>query len=212
VLTSHPDYPKVKDKIAKSGENLHDHLFNEILNLAKAQNLNSYHEITKNFHIYPDFHGNRSPIADSSLRGMICGLSMHDSIYISYLAVIQALAYSTKHIIESLYDAGREKFKALLICGGLSKNKLFVQTNADVCGIPMLVSSEPESVLLGAAILGATASGTFPNLLTAINELSNEAFQIEPDESSFGYHEKKYRVYLKMLENQRDCKKIMDEN
>lgn len=182
------------------------------MKLAKTQNLNSFHEITKNFHIYPDFHGNRSPIADSSLRGMICGLSMHDSIYISYLAVIQGLAYSTKHIIDSLYEAGREKFKALLICGGLSKNKLFVQTNADVCGIPMLISSEPESVLLGAAILGATASGNFPNLLTAINELSNEAFQIEPDKSSFGYHEKKYRVFLKMLDDQRGYKKIMEGN
>lgn len=191
---------------------MHDYLYNEVLKLAEAQNLNSFHEITKNFHIYSDYHGNRSPIADSSLRGMICGLSMHDSIYISYLAIIQALGYSTKHIIESLYKAGREKFKAILICGGLSKNKLFVQTNADVCGIPLLISSEPESVLLGAAILGAKASGTFPNLITAIKELSNEAFKIEPDKSSFGYHEKKYRVYLKMLEDQREYQKIMKGN
>lgn len=212
VLTNHQDYAKIKAKVGSSGESIHDYLYSKILKLTKAQNLNSFHELTKNFHVYPDFHGNRSPIADSTLRGMICGLALHDSIYISYLAVIQALAYSTKHIIESLYDAGREtKFKAILMCGGLSKNKIFVQTNADVCGVPILISSEPESVLLGAAILGAKASGNFPNLLTAIAELSNEAFQIEPQESSFGYHERKYRVYLKMLEDQKTYKKIMEE-
>lgn len=207
VLSTHPDYDKTKHL----SDNIHDHLYGEILKMAKAQNLNSYHELTKSFHYYPDFHGNRSPIADSSLRGMICGLSMHDSIYISYLAIIQALAYSTKHIIESLYAAGREKFKAILICGGLSKNKLFVQANADICEIPMLISSEVESVLLGASMLGATASGSFPNLLSAITELSNEAFQIEPDKSSFNYHSRKYRVFLKMLSDQQAYRDIMKQ-
>lgn len=205
VLSTHPDYEKTK----LLSDNIHEHLHGEILSMAKAQNLKSYHELTKKFHIYPDFHGNRSPIADSTLRGMICGLSMHDSIYISYLAIIQALAYSTKHIIDSLYSAGREKFKAILICGGLSKNKLFVQTNADICEIPMLISSEAESVLLGAAMLGATAS-SFTNLLSAITELSNEAFQIEPDKSSFDYHSRKYRVFLKMLADQQSYNDIMN--
>lgn len=207
ILSTHPDYSKIKE----IHPSIHDHLYSEILKLAKAQNLNSYHELTKNFHIYPDFHGNRSPIADSSLRGMVSGLTMHDSIYIFYLAIIQAIAYSTKHIIESLYAAGRKKFKAILICGGLSKNKLFVQANADICEIPILISSEVESILIGAAMLGATASGAFKNLLTAINELSNDAFQIEPDKSSFDYHSRKYRVYLKMLKDQQEYKKIMSD-
>jgi FGGY-family pentulose kinase len=208
MLTTHPDYDELKLKIGD--QNMHDHLYTEIMSQAEAENFSSFHDLTRNFHIYPDFHGNRSPIADSSLRGMISGLSMHDSIYVYYLAIIQALSYSTRHIIETLYASGRKKFEAILICGGLSKNKLFVQTNADVCGIPVLLSSETESVLGGAAMLGATASGSFPNLLTAISQLSNEAFTIEPDSKSFDFHSRKYQVYLKMLEHQNEYKKIMN--
>lgn len=209
ILNNHPDYQKILKE--SSGSNIHDYLYDEILKISASQKLKSFHELTKDFHIYPDYHGNRSPIADSTLTGMICGLTMHNSIFISYLAVIQALSYSTKHIIESLYKAGRNEFQSILICGGLSKNKLFVQTTADVCSIPVLISDEQESVLLGSAILGATASKIFPNLKTAINELKNKAYQVEADVNSFDYHSRKYRVYLKMLDNQQSYKAIMNE-
>ena len=125
--------------------------------------------------------------------------------------MIQALAYSTKHIIESLYESGREEFKSILICGGLSKNKLFVQTTADVCKMPVLISKEPESVLLGSAMLGARASGIFDSLDEAINSLKNDANQVEPDWKSFEYHDRKYRVFLKMLSDQNAYKAIMNE-
>lgn len=51
-----------------------------------------------------------------------------------------------------------------MICGGLSKNQLFVQTHADVCSVPVLVPTEPESVLVGASMLGAAAAKIYPNL------------------------------------------------
>ncbi len=45
-----------------------------------------------------------------------------------------------------------------MICGGLSKSALFVQTHADVLGIPVVLPDQTESVLLGAAMLGAAAA------------------------------------------------------
>lgn len=27
--------------------------------------------LTKDFHVWPDFHGNRSPFADSNIKGMV---------------------------------------------------------------------------------------------------------------------------------------------
>lgn len=50
------------------------------------------------------------------------------------------------------------------MCGGLSKNKLFVQTYADVCRMPVLEPVESEMVLLGAAILGAMAAKEYTSL------------------------------------------------
>lgn len=208
LMKSHPDYEKILNEL-RDGESIYDHLFKEIQQLAVSQNLKSFHELTQNFHIYPDFHGNRSPVGDSELKGMISGLSMHVSIFITYLAVIQSLAYSTKHIIESLYESGREHFKSILICGGLSKNKLYIQAHADVCSIPVLISNEDESVLIGAAMLGATASGLYKNLKAAVEDLSNSCYEITPDRNSFEFHTRKFQVFLKMLDDQRSYDEIM---
>jgi ribulose kinase len=121
-------------------------------------------------------------------------------------------AYSTKHIIESLYQSGRPKFKSILICGGLSKNKLYVQTHADVCGIPVLISKEEESVLVGAAMLGATASGLYKNLEAAVEDLSNSCYEVSPDGDSCDFHDRKFKVFMKMLEDQRSYGQIMASN
>lgn len=208
LITNHSDFAKLSSSL-KEGETIHDILFQGVLKLAKDLKKHSFHEITRDFHIYPDWHGNRSPIGDPDLKGITVGSTMHDSIYVTYLAVIQALAYQTKQIIESLYSNGREKFSTILICGGLSKNKLFIQTHADICGIPVSISTESESVLLGAAMLGATASGYYNDLETAAISLSNACFQIKPDSKSFEFHEQKYRVFLKMLEDQQSYSIIM---
>ena len=48
--------------------------------------------------------------------------------------------------------------KVATICGGLSKCEVFVQTNSDVLQIEIIKPHQMESVLLGAAMLGAAAA------------------------------------------------------
>lgn len=53
------------------------------------------HELTAGVHVWPDYHGNRSPLADATLRGSICGLSLADdldNLAVMYLAFVQSLA------------------------------------------------------------------------------------------------------------------------
>lgn len=93
---------------------------------------------------------------------------------ILYLAFIQALAYGTCHIIASLNKQGRSDFKSLIICGGLSKNRIFVETHADACNMAVLLPNETEAVLVGAAILGACAAQQFSTLEVNVPPTSNE--------------------------------------
>jgi len=45
---------------------------NELLvKMAADRGLDAIDKLTENFHVYPDFHGNRSPIADPTLKGMV---------------------------------------------------------------------------------------------------------------------------------------------
>lgn len=84
--------------------------------------------LTQNLHVWPDFHGNRAPIADPTMKGMICGLTLDcgvSSLALLYLAVVQALAYGTRLIVDSTercvgttvwYPKQRSGFKRDIIC------------------------------------------------------------------------------------------------
>lgn len=62
------------------------------------------HYLTKDIHVWPDYHGNRSPLADPNIKGMISGATMDASVEnlaITYLAFVQALTVgfrSTKYM------------------------------------------------------------------------------------------------------------------
>lgn len=213
-LKTHPAYDLVVRNSDEKKINLYIYL-NKLLEMLAVKNgLKNFQELTKSVHIWPDFHGNRTPIADPNLRGMISGLTMitdEENLATMYLAIIQSLAYGTRHIIESLIKNGRPEFKSILLCGGLSKNELFVQTHSDVCSIPVLLPQEPEAVLLGASMLGACAAKVFPDLQSAMMAMGGKANVVTPNPNSVEFHNKKYKVFLKMLEDQRSYENIMKE-
>ncbi|XP_061694414.1 FGGY carbohydrate kinase domain-containing protein isoform X2 [Syngnathoides biaculeatus] len=116
--------------------------------------------LASGLHVWPDFHGNRSPLADPTLKGMVVGLSLSqslDDLALLYLATVQALALGTLHILEAMKEAGHD-IRTVFLCGGLSKNSLFVQIHANATGLPVVLPQQAEAVLVGAAVLGACAA------------------------------------------------------
>ncbi|XP_065214948.1 FGGY carbohydrate kinase domain-containing protein-like [Planococcus citri] len=214
IIDTHPASQSVKRKCIERA-NIHiTQYLNDILDkIAESKGLNSVDELTNEIHIWPDFHGNRSPIADPNLRGMILGLTMacdEENLAVIYLATIQALAYGTKHIIDAMCHAGHKNIQSVIICGGVSKNKLFVDTHANAIGLPILIPEQTESVLLGAAQLGAAVAGFYDNLDEAVCSMAGPAEQVKPNLDTASYHEKKYQVFLEMLSHQRCCQTIMN--
>jgi FGGY-family pentulose kinase len=60
IIQTHPAFNILKEKLSKEKNKLIYELLNDILlNLAQDKTLNSLSYLTKNIHIYPDFHGNR---------------------------------------------------------------------------------------------------------------------------------------------------------
>lgn len=69
----------------------------------------------------------------------------------------------------------------LLLCGGLTKSDIFVKTMADSVNLPVVIPFEQESVLLGAAMLGASASGKFVSLFEAMEKMGSKSKIIQPN-------------------------------
>jgi FGGY-family pentulose kinase len=203
IIHSHVRGPELQAEATRRGTSVYA-LLNERLD-ALVQGMAFPAELTRDIHVLPDHHGNRSPRADPSLRGMVSGLRLTDSVdslALVYLATIQAIAYGTRHIIEAMNEQGY-RIHRLIACGGDIKNPVFVREHADITGCRTVLPKEPEAVLLGAAMLGAVASGDQPSLLAAMAAMSHAGRVIEPAGGSVAaYHEAKYRVFHRMYADQ----------
>ncbi len=78
-----------------------------------------------------------------------------------------------------------------------------MREHADITGCRLVLAQEPEAVLLGAAILGAVASGAFGSVLEAMSAMSRAGQTITPSGGGIAqYHNAKYAVFRRMYEDQ----------
>ncbi len=210
VIHSHARASELENEARREGKSVYELLNRRLDALATSVTFDA--ELTRELHVLPDFHGNRSPRADPSLRGMISGLKLSDSIdalALLYLATVQAIAHGTRHIVDAMNAAGYA-IDTLVACGGDTKNPLFVREHADVSGCRVVLPAEREAVLLGAAMLGAVASGQMPDLVTAMSTMNRAETLIEPAGAHVrAYHERKHRIFHRMYEDQLAYRELM---
>ena len=150
--------------------------------------------------------------ADPSLRGMISGLRLSDSLdslALLYLATVQAVAHGTRQIIDAMNTAGY-RIDTLVACGGDTKNPLFLREHADATGCQIVLPREPEAVLLGAAMLGSVASGDERTLLDAMSTMNGAHTVVAPGNGAVrSYHAQKHRTHLRMHADQLAYRALM---
>ncbi|WP_419728584.1 FGGY-family carbohydrate kinase [Lichenicola sp.] len=210
VITTHAAYPALAAEAGSTGQSIY-----QLLNLRLehlGENVPFPAALTRDLHVMPDFHGNRSPRADASLRGMVSGLRLGadaDDLAVLYLATVQAIAYGTRHIIETLNAQGYA-IDTILASGGGTKNPVFLREHADATGCALVLPREPEAVLLGAAILGAVAGGAYPGIREAMASMSRAGTIIDPDlDVAREYHNRKYAVFQRMYNDQLAYRALM---
>ncbi|EDV24115.1 uncharacterized protein TRIADDRAFT_26735 [Trichoplax adhaerens] len=213
MIQKHPFFPTLKELSQEKNTSIYDYLNQFIID----QGIKSHWAyLTTNMHILPDFHGNRSPIANHNLKGMICGLTLASELHdlaIQYLSTLQSLAFGTKQIVEAMTKDGHE-IKILLACGGLSKNSLFLRCHADITGCPIVLGKEEDSVLLGSAMLGVSAALPKYDLKTVMATFSSAGEIIQPnlDIELQRYYAKKYQICLQMQQDQLKYLSIINED
>ena len=165
----------------------------------------------RDLHVLSDHHGNRSPRANPHARGAVVGLTLEqgkDALARLYLATLQALAYGTRHIIESMNAAGH-RIERIVMCGGGTKNPYWLRENADATGCEIHLVSEEDAVTLGAALLGSVACGAFPTFPEAAATLVRPGGSVKARPETKAFHDAKYAVYLQLYEDMERCRSAM---
>ncbi|MHC4826588.1 MAG: FGGY-family carbohydrate kinase, partial [Planctomycetota bacterium] len=202
VIFSHARGTELQDEARAGGRTVYE-LLNERLE-ALGPGAEFPAQLTRELHVLPYFLGNRSPRADPTLRGAVSGLRLSDTVddlALLYLATIQAVAHGTRHIIDTMNEAGY-RIDTIFACGGGTKNPVFLREHADVTGCRIALPREPEAVLLGAALLGAVAAGDQPSVLDAMAAMTQVGETIAPAGGAVAqYHGAKHRVFHRMYDD-----------
>ncbi|XP_072219852.1 FGGY carbohydrate kinase domain-containing protein isoform X2 [Leuresthes tenuis] len=213
VVKGHAAYTRLQEqaqqRVPFTGENIYSYLNCHLSSMANS----AVDLLGSGLHVWPDFHGNRSPLADPTLKGMVIGLSLSqtlDDLALLYLATVQALALGTLHILEAMKEAGHD-IRTLFLCGGLSKNTLFVQIHANATGLPVVLPDQMEAVLVGAAVLGACASRDCSTIQEAMEKMAKVGRVVQPDHDLQSFYERKYKVFLQLFSHQRDYQALMNQ-
>lgn len=129
----------------------------------------------------PYLMGERSPLNDTEIRGMFYGLSLNSDKDDMSLAVLEGVAFALKHNIDIIKNMGIE-ITSSNICGGGTKNKLWLKIIANVLGIELRIPENQEGASLGAAMLAAKGVMTKEKYRCLENRIYHISETISPDE------------------------------
>lgn len=147
----------------------------------------------------PYFMGERTPIWDEKATGVLFGLTLFHTKAHIYRAMLEAVAYSLLHIIESMTYSDITLNKIVLVGGG-AKSPLWKQIFADVTGLPILTPGKQAEAPLGDAFMAALGSGYVQNY----NEIKDWVKMSPPIEPNMDAHEqymKYYQLYKQLYPN-----------
>jgi ribulose kinase len=105
------------------------------------------------------FQGNRSPYTDPHARGLILGLSLRHGPGHLFRAILEGICFGTELIFRTLRRHDFE-LRSIVAAGGATRSDLWMQLHADIANVPVTIPREPESPVLGAAMLAAVGPGS----------------------------------------------------
>jgi FGGY-family pentulose kinase len=179
LVALHPASGEVTKKAAEAGLSLLSYLsLSAIRSGAGSEAI----RVADGVHVVPEFLGNRAPFADPNSRAVIAGLGMdqsENSLVALYVAGLSGIGYGLRQIIE-VQAAHGAPVRRIVISGGAGQDNLVRQLLADTSGLPVVVTTADEPVLLGAAILGAMAAGRYPTMPEAMSAMTSARTSFEP--------------------------------
>lgn len=108
--------------------------------------------------IVPAFSGLGAPYWMPEARGAIFGLTGGSSRGAILRAALEAIAFQVRDLLEAIREDGVD-LKSLKVDGGGSVNRLLLEIQAGLSGMPVIPGADPESTARGAFYLAGLALG-----------------------------------------------------
>ena len=148
--------------------------------------------------VVPAFQGLGAPWWDPYARGIILGITRATNKYHIIRATLESMAYQTADVIDLMERSTNIKVDTLAVDGGASANKLLMQIQSDILGIPIERPTCIETTALGAAYLCGLATGFYSSIDEILENRSiDKTFSPEKDED---WRQKQIKTWRRAVE------------
>lgn len=134
-----------------------------------AKNSQNHDEL----YFVPAFSGLGAPYWDAQAKGTILGITRGTNAADLTKATLQAVAYQTKDILETMQQDTQINMGALKVDGAATQNDYLMQFQADILNTNVYRSANLETTALGAAFLAGLAVSFWENQTELQRIMSN---------------------------------------
>lgn len=147
----------------------------------------------------PYFSGERTPIHDPMAKGAFFGLNLTHTRGHMYRALIEGIAFGTRHVIETFQQAGQRPTRVLAVGGG-TRNAQWLQATSDISGLDQIICEKTVGASFGNAFLAACAVGAADyGDITRWNRVADTVkARIQP------VYERQYGLFRQLYEQTKD--------
>jgi glycerol kinase len=156
---------------------------------------------TGGVYLVPAFVGLGSPWWDPYARGTVTGITRGTTRAHLARAVVEAMAYQTRDVVEAMSRAAGRDVRELRVDGGAAAMDLLLQMQADQLGVTVRRPVDQEATALGAAYLAGLAEGVWGSLdeIAAMWEQDAEFVPADDREAADAAHQ----AWLRAVERSR---------
>jgi xylulokinase len=150
---------------------------------------------SRGVYFLPHMSGSFCPVLDPASCGALVGLRNMADQGDLFRAVIEGLNCQFLDIIQAFSRGLAVKADRIVAIGGPTKNRLWMQIKADVCGTAVEVPDVEEAVPLGAAILAGIGTGVYRDEQDAFRQVYRTGTTYAPDPHAHSQYQELYCQY-----------------
>ncbi|CAM3644023.1 xylulokinase [Marinicrinis lubricantis] len=142
----------------------------------------------------PYLVGERTPHADSVIRGSFIGMDATHTLDHFGRAVMEGITFSLNESVE-LFREGGKKVEQIVSIGGGAKNATWLQMQADVFGAEVLRLKSEQGPGMGAAMIAAVGCGWFSDFSECADKFVEVDEVISPRQDQVKVYQELFAIY-----------------
>lgn len=132
-------------------------------------------------------------------RAQFVGLTSSHGTGHLHRAVMEGVAFASRRNIEIIKKQGNPLAR-MVAAGGGAKTRLWLEIKASIYGCPIVTPADPESGVLGCAILAGVGAGLFQTLDDAVARLVRYEKEIAPNPAWSEHYEPMISLFNRIYE------------